>query len=169
MKKLLFLLLFIPLVSFGQKIIKNEVDEFTNNAVKITSWVKVVMNSNINAYVKSRKINKNYFLDFKMILDDKAYSIDKGEVLYLKLSNDKILKLVNLSYELVSVGGGSVGISGSNLLGIGFTCEISEEILNILIETPIVKLRVYTSEGYKEEIVKQKRAKKFIKMLEIIK
>ena len=69
MKKLLFLLLFIPLVSFGQKIIKNEVDEFTNNTVKITSWVKVVMNSNINAYVKSRKINKNYFLDFKMILE----------------------------------------------------------------------------------------------------
>jgi|TARA_R110002153_G_C13010229_1_gene466191 hypothetical protein len=169
MKKLLFILLFIiTSASFSQKIVKHKIDEFTNQVIKDTSWEKLAWNGNMNALVRGRRVDLNYYLEFKMILDNKVYSVDEGEVLLLKLSDGDILKLNNLKFEVSSVGGGSVGISGSNLLGINFTCSISESEITKLKNKDLVKLRIYTSEGYKEESVKQKRVLKFKKLISLL-
>ena len=168
MKKLLFILLLIPLISFSQKILKYEIDEFTNKTIKHTSWEKLAWNSKINALVRGRKIDENYYLEFKMILDNNIYSIDKGEVLLFKFSDDEILKLKNLQYELSSIGDGSVGRSGSGLFGINFTCGIKKADIEKLKNKQIFKLRIYTSKGYVDESIKNKRSIKFMKLISLL-
>ena len=169
MKKLLFILLFVVTsATFSQKIVTQIIDEFTNQFIKETSWEKLAWNGNMNALVRGRRVDSNYYLEFKMILNDRVYSVDEGEVLLFKLSDGEILKLNNLKYEVSSVGGGSVGISGSNLLGINFTCKIGKSEIRKLKNKELVKLRIYTSEGYSEESVKQKRIVKFKKLISLL-
>lgn len=165
MRLIILILLLKSTFSFGQEIKKNEIDEFTGDKLKISSWEKLAYTGKMNSYVRMKKVNSTFILNFKFITTNKAYSINEGEVLLLKLSDSQIIKLKNSSFETSSIGGGSVGISGSNLFGIKISCHINNETLKKLQNNLIVKMRIYQSNGYIEEDVKKKRAEKFISLL----
>jgi hypothetical protein len=120
------------------------------------------------SYVRFRKVDNTILFVFKMMTQNKVYSVDKGEVLYFKFSDDEILKISNSKYELTTHGGGAIGLAGSNMLGVELTCIINEEILSILQNKTLVKVRVYTSNGYVEAEVKIKEAENFKQLANLI-
>jgi hypothetical protein len=176
MKKILILatLIFSTVFCFAQKLEKNEVDEFTGNSVKRTSWEDLVLSNNLtdlaNTFASKFRISKIddfYYFDFKLMLSG-DFSIEEGQLLMLKLGNDSIVKLSNLEHKTTCLGCGAVGVAGSKFPGISVSYVLSTEQIDELKKHKAVKIRVYKSDGYVEREIKEKNAKKFIKALEII-
>tara|TARA_R100000353_G_scaffold43121_1_gene34523 strand:- start:71472 stop:71993 length:522 start_codon:yes stop_codon:yes gene_type:complete len=172
MKNLILTLLFILSASltFGQKLVTNEVDEFTGNTIMETSWEVLNRKSKLSSYVRFRKIDNRIYLNFRMTsgYGSRTFSVDEGEVLYFKFSDDEILKLSNTDYQLTTIGGGTIGLLGSHGVGLELTCRISQEILAKLSQKTLDKVRVYTSIGYVEAEVKRKRAETFKELARLI-
>ena len=170
MKYFILILLFTTGVNytFGQKLVKNEVDEFTGKIVKETSWETLNKKSELYSYVRFRKVDSTTYFVFKMMIGNTVYSVDKGEVLYLKFTDNEIVKLSNSEYQLTTYGGGATGLAGSKMLGVELTCIINKETLLKLEEKTLVKVRVYTSDGYVEAEVKDKQAENFKELAKLI-
>tara|TARA_R110000851_G_scaffold157058_4_gene299844 strand:- start:11494 stop:11982 length:489 start_codon:yes stop_codon:yes gene_type:complete len=156
-------------LTFGQKLKKNEIDEFTKSHIQTTSWETLSKKHPLFSYARLRKIDSVYIFDVKLMGGNKVFSVDKGENLYIKLDDDEIIKIYNTEYELSNYGEGAVGILGSQSLGVYLKCSIRKEQLKKLREKKIIKIRLYSSNGYREADVKSKHAKKFIKMMNLIK
>lgn len=170
MKKtaLLGLLVFFGVLTFGQTLEKNEVDEFTNNSVKRTSWETINMTMKFTAYFRISKINDNTYFDLKMMIGTSVFSINKGQELMIKLSNDNIVKLPNLEYAITCRGCGAKGLSGSEAQGIQVSYPISKEQIEQLKSGTGNKLRIYTNDGYVENDMKAKNYNKIIKALSLV-
>lgn len=172
MKNIILILFFVSIAnySFGQKLVKNEVDEFTGKTVKETSWETLHRSMTLNSYVRFRKVDNTIYFVFKMGVGfgKTVYSVDEGEVFYLKFTDDEIIKISNSQYELTTIGGGSVGLLGSSGFGVELTCIINQETLLKLEEKTLAKVRVYTSDGYVEDEVNKKRAETFKKLAKLI-
>ena len=154
--------------TFGQKIVKNEIDEFTGKTVKETSWLTLNKSSKLYSYVRFRKVDSTIYFVFKMMVGNNVYSVDEGEVLYLKFTDDEVLKISNSHYQLTTYGAGATGLIGSKALGVELTCIINPAILSKLEEKTLAKVRVYTSQGYAEAEVKKKQADSFKELAELI-
>jgi hypothetical protein len=170
MKKIILILIIITSAnySFGQDLTKNEVDEFTGKTVKETSWQILNKKSALYSYVRFRKVDSTIYFVFKMMIGNTVYSVDKGEVLYLKFADEEIIKLSNTQYQLTTYGAGATGLAGSKMLGVELTCIISQEILSKMVEKTLAKVRVYTSDGYVEAEVKEKQAENFMELAKLI-
>lgn len=166
----LFILILISYSNFGQQIVKNEVDEFTGKTLKATSWETLNKKSSLYSYVRFQKVDNTLYFYFKMMIGNgkKVYSVDQGEVLLLKFSDDEIIKVTNLEYEITTHGAGAKGLSGSNILGAELVCLINKEILNKFKEKTISKVRVITSIGYVEAEVNEKQAEKFKELASLL-
>jgi len=161
-------LIILTNLTFGQKLTKDEVDSFTNKTVKETSWETLNKKSSLYSYVRFRKVDSIYILGFKMMIGNKVYSVDEGEVLLFKFMDDEIIKIKNSEYQLTTYGAGATGLAGSNMLGINLTCVIDKKILEKLKAKPLMEVRVYTSDGYAEAEVKNKQADKFMELASLI-
>lgn len=149
----------------GQELVKNEVDDFTNNTVKRTSWETINMTLEFAAYFRVSKINDNFYFDLKMMMGTSVFSIDKGQELMFKLANEEIIKLPNLNYAITCKGCGARGFSGSEAQGIKVSYPITLEQIKKLNENMAVKIRIYTNAGYVENDLKLKYQKKIQKAL----
>lgn len=170
MKKIILILMIIINTNYtcGQELIKNEVDEFTGKTVKETSWETLNKKSKLYSYVRFRKVDSTIYFVFKMMIGNKVYSVDKGEVLYLKFADEEVVKISNSEYQLTTYGAGATGLAGSKMLGVELTCIINQEILSKLEEKTLAKVRVYTSDGYVEGEVNEKQAEKFKVLAKLI-
>lgn len=151
----------------AQKIVKNEKDEFTGDLIKETSWEVFQMASKNYSYVRVRKINSDVFLNFKAITH-KIVSIGEGEPLMFKFIDDEVVELENLDFTIASRGSGSTGLSWRNVPGVSLNFHLNDDAINKIAETPIVKTRLYTSQGYIEGNVKEKFDDKLKKMIQLI-
>lgn len=157
----LVVLIFLSAISgtWAQKLEENKKDEFTNNVVKRTSWEPLKQTMKDYYFFRITKINEVTYFDFKMmVIGGKVFSINKGQELMFKLSNDEIVKLSNLEYTISCKGCGAKGLSGSEAEGIQVSYIIEESLLEKLKSGLVVKLRVYTTDGYREEDIKEKNA-----------
>lgn len=170
MKNIILILFFLISAnwSFGQKLAKNEIDEFTGKTVIETSWETLNTSSKLYSYVRFRKVDSTIYFNFKMMSGGRVYSVDKGEVLYLKFADETIVKVSNSKYELTTYGAGAVGLIGSRALGVQLTCIINQSTLLKLEEKTLAKVRVYTSNGYLEAKVKKKQAERFKELAKLI-
>jgi len=164
----LLVLLLITNLSFGQKLERDEVDEFTNSRVQETSWVIFSKKLPLYTHIRLRKVNDSYLFDVKFLGGSKVFSVDKGLVLYLKFDDDEIIKIENSKYTIASYGAGAIGLIGSQSLGVYLKCIIDKEKLTKLQQKTVVKMRVYTSNGYREVDVKRKYAERFKKLMSLI-
>lgn len=171
MKKIILSLLLVlsTQLMYGQEIVKNETDEFTGASLVRTSWEKLNWGETLLSYVSFGKVDDTYLLILKVMLRyGKVFSVDKGQVIYIKFSDDEILKLYNSEYQISSAGAGAVGITGSAVQGVMLTYVIDEEKLQKLKEKIIIKVRVNTTNGFGESKVKTKRAKKLQKLASLL-
>ncbi len=151
----------------ASKIKVDKVDDMTGNTVKRTYWDKLVMAIDYTYYFQLSRINENYYLGLKVLLGSVS-SVDKGDKLILKLENGELVNLYCMEYSISCRGCGAIGISGSEMQGIEVDFILTEEVINKLGSKRIIKLRLYTSQGYIENQVKEKNADDFIRSLKAL-
>ena len=172
MQKLILVILFIVSVniSFGQKLTKDETDDFTGSSIKETSWETFSKKSSFYSYTSFQKIDDRIFLKLKMVINGgrDAYYVDEGQVLFLRMDDEDIIKLNNPKSRRSSIGEGATWLAWSGVFGIELRFKIESEILKKLKTKLVSKIRIYTDDGYVESKVKEKQAKKFRKLIPLI-
>lgn len=171
MRSILFILIIISTFANGQELEKNYKDDFTGDSVKRTSWEFLNNASNgFTAKFRISNIDDHYFLNLKMMIgssNPKVFSIHEGDKLMFKLSNEEIVELLSSSSEITCTGCGSTGLIGSAAQGINISYIITKEQFDKLKSTSVSKLRVYTTDGYVENDVKEKHSKTIQKAFQL--
>ena len=154
--------------TLGQTLEENQVDEFSNNSVKRTSWETLNMTMTFSGYFRISRINDNNYFDLKLMLGGSVFSIDKDQQIMFKLDNGEFVKLSNLEYRITCTGCGAKGFSGSSAQGIKVSYPIDKEQFEQLRNNTVVKIRIYTNDGYVEDDTKEKHAKKIPAALKLV-
>lgn len=166
---LMIILYSISFLIYSQEIEVDEIDEFTGNEVKRTTWETLNADMKFTAYFRISKINDNTYFDLKMMMvDGSVFSIDKDQEIMFKLENDEVVKLPNLQYEITCKGCGAIGFGGSAAQGIHVSYPINKEDAQRLISFNITKIRIYTNQGYFEKEPKEKNVKKISNALKLL-
>lgn len=154
MKPLLPLLLLLCSNVFAQKLITDKTDEFTGNKVKETSVENLAQPLSGIAYRFSfRKINDKLYFNLRVISHGSVFAIKDGEVLMLKTA-DSVIKLSNTEYAISKKGGAGGGLSSSYSEGVSLYFKLDNESIELIKSKPIIKVRLYTTDGYAEQDVK---------------
>lgn len=168
MKGLIFLL-FTPLLIRAQQIAENKIDDFTHHKIVRTTWEPIIQKfgGRIIVHIRISEIDSTFFLDLKL-MGMGVTSMQEGANLMLKTDTDSIITLHNLKYQLTCSGCGAVGISGSEAEGLDLSFVLQRGAREFLIAHKINKIRIYTTDGYEEEEVPDKRARVFINELKLV-
>ncbi|MCB4808561.1 hypothetical protein LG651_09870 [Tamlana sp. 62-3] len=163
-------ILLISFSTYGQRLVKNEIDEFTGESIKETSWATISASlfEGFFAYYRFTKINETYYFNFKLIDEGKVFSIDKGQEFLFKLENNDILKLVNPKTKLTCYGCGSISLVGSEAEGVEVAYPISKQQLETLKKFSPAKFRVYVDEKHIEKTIRPKFVKNFYDVISLI-
>lgn len=149
MKWMIVLCALITTTAFGQKLEKNEVDEFTKISVKETSWKALWEGMQSQSYVMARQNGDSYFLYFRY-MDGKVLAMEKGAEMLLKTDTDSVIVLKNFEYTISCRGCGAKGLSGSGTEGLQLTFELTQVQMLYLKQHNVTKLRFYTTKNYRE-------------------
>lgn len=168
MKKLIFLTLvfIVSEVTYAQncKYEKNEVDNFTGKSIKVTSK-SVVFADPFDPQSKSMFFRFNQVDDINYLSISKWYSsiisVNKLDILMIKLSSGEILKLESLD--------GEVATPYSSKWHIDIDYSLTKENLKKIQENLISEVRIYTNSGYIDYVVKPKNASKIMSTSNCIK
>jgi hypothetical protein len=164
MKQFLPLLLMLSFSATAQKLTTNETDEFTRNQVKETSVEKLAHPFKMSGFAynfSAKRINDNYYFNLRMMsLNKEVFAIRKDSKLMIRLKNDSIITLLAPSFEVSGTGKAGSGLSAGSAEGTSVYYPISRDEIDLLLSSEIVKLRVYTSEGYTEQDIKEAGSKK---------
>jgi hypothetical protein len=144
------IILLSNLVSKGQKIEKNIKDDMTGDRIIQTDYSYFKKGFNDWSFYRFNSFNKRIYFDIKISLGSSVFSIREGMELILKFENDSIIKLTSPLNEISRRGQASIGLMGSELPGVNIGYPINQEILYKFQNWRIKKVRVYTSEGFKE-------------------
>jgi len=157
MKPLLPLLLFICSNAFAQKLITDKTDEFTGKKVKETSVENLAQPFKMNGFAYKfsfKKVNDDLYFNLRiMSLSNSVFAIKDGEVLMLKTA-DTVIKLSNIEYVISKKGGAGGGLSSSYSEGVSIYFPLSKESAELIKQKEIIKIRLYTTDGYSEQDVK---------------
>lgn len=166
--KLLLPLLLIYSSAFAQKLITNKTDEFTGNKVKETSVENLAQPLSGFSYRFSfKKINDDVLFNLRVISHGSVFAIKDGEVLMLK-TNDSVIKLSNTEYAISKKGGAGGGLSSSYSEGVSLYFRLDNEAIELIKNKPIIKVRLYTTDGYTEQDVKSAADKRVKEALALI-
>jgi hypothetical protein len=169
-KTLLVILLSIPLLCFAQKLKRNEVDPFTGQVVRQTSW-KILRQTWVHTtYFSVRKIGNRELLDIKAMMGAGGtyFSIPRGAYFMIRLQNDSIVTLHNLTPAYASDGQGAIGFYGSAATGISVTYGLDEKEVAMLLKNPATQFRFCTSIGPYTFDLKKSGAEKLRKALALV-
>ena len=174
MKKLLSILLitagFIQ-ISAGQRIVKNETDEFTGKKTIHTDWKKINQTFKFNASFRLVIQDKTTFFDLKFMKGSggKVFSVLKGQDLMLKTDKGTIVKLKCRETQMSCRGCGSTGFMGSKAQGVNVYYIVDQENAETLSKETVTKLRFYYREAYVEGKVSSGGGKRIKKAFNLIK
>jgi hypothetical protein len=167
-----FLLLTCALTtSFGQELKEDKVDKFTKKAVKKTSWEKLIGKggmSSLSTNYRISKIDNDKFFELKMMMNNKVYSVNKGDKIIFLFTNDETVELSAMETQVASKGAGATGYVGSEGWGTHTIYQLTEENISKFKTNIIKSVRIYTSEKYVEDDVSDKLSKAINKCLELI-
>lgn len=172
LKIMMLFISFTTSLTLAQTLEENKVDEFTNDSVKRTSWETLNKTMSFTAFYRISRVNDNNFLELKLMINEgtklKTFSIGKEQEIMFKLENGEVVKLANLEYAITCTGCGARGFGGSTGQGIQVTYLMGKEEFDKLKNNAVVKVRIYTSDGYVEETIKEKNSKKIPIMLKLV-
>jgi hypothetical protein len=159
MRKITFLCLILTstfIYSQDCKYARNEVDEFTKNKVVETKseWLAP------NVGYSLKKINDSKFLRLEINLFT-VFSIRDGAKLMFLTDHDEPITMLFPKYEISRVG------SASNFYIVEYL-ELTADLIERFKNEKINKIRFYTTDGYSDRDIKEKRDKKFKELLKCI-
>lgn len=153
MKKIILLFLICTNV-FSQncKFEKNEVDEFTGSKIiklKEKLLAKTSMTTGVSFQIQS--INDQKFIEFTYT-SSQVFSFDKNKsMIMLKTNDGEIIEIPFEKNDISDVTYGSYFYSKQKVI-------LTQDLIIKLENKPIVKFRLYTSNGFVEEEVKSKNS-----------
>lgn len=171
MKLLLPLLLFYS-TAFAQKLVTDKTDEFTGKRVKETSIENLAQPFKMSGFAYKftfRKVNNNLYFNLRiMSLSNSVFAVKDGEVLMLKTA-DTVIKLTNNEYTISKKGGSAGGgLSSAGSEGVSLYFPLNNESIELIKNKPIVKVRLYTTDGYTEQEIKSAADKRVKEALSLI-
>lgn len=160
MKRLLLAATLLPLLSTGQKIVENRVDDFTHHKIVRTNWEALVQKFGGHNIIHARmsRINDAIFLDYRFMYDGSVIAVDEGANLMIKTDGDSVVTLKNMRYQISCKGCGTTGFTGNGLQGLDLSFPLTGDQAHYLLLHKAVKVRIYTTDGYIEDEVKEKSA-----------
>lgn len=145
----------------AQKLVRDEVDEFTGAQVRETSWEWLVngMASKGIYRFKLRKVDSRFLIDFK-IMSGGVFAVSETTPMMIKLTNAEVLKIYPTEYSVTCLGCATYagGFAGSREMGLSATYSISPKQLQSLYDHGAEKLRLYTTDDYREAPINEKRS-----------
>lgn len=167
MKVLFFFLMYLVACNsiHAQKIIKDEIDEFTGSRITETNYI----NFSDGFTCALHKVNNTVVLRTTYNCGDKIYSMEKGADLMFKLENDSIITLKNLEDAVAEYWSLNLGKTFIEHFNLKTRYVIPEEVYTLLKTYKIRTIRFYTTDGYITETVPDKRAKKILKLFHLLK
>lgn len=152
MRKLVFVLLFLPVFSIAQncKYERNDIDKFTKQKVIITESVimwKNPMGGNSLSF-KSKNIDDIYLLEMRYSMSN-VFAIEKDSKLYFLTTNDENIEVLAIESKV------SDSYSTTSFCIVNYA--ISEEIRVKLSIEQIKSIRFYTTDGYIEHDIRSKK------------
>ena len=166
LKIILFGLIFLtPKLSIAQTIVENKIDEFTNHKIVRSSWETLNISWKYTGYFRISQINETMYFDLKMGIAEgmskgKIFSIGENQEIMFKIESGEIIKLKNLRHEVTCIGCGAIGHAGSGGYGLSVSFVLPKENAEKLKNNKVVKIRIYTTDGYVEDDTKEKHAEK---------
>lgn len=147
MKRLSIILFVLAFSSplFSQSIKTNQIDDFTGNKVVITDWETIRITGSHSIMIRFHSQDTVGIMQLSWV-NYRVCSVEAGpkKVLF-KLSNNEVIGFENLSSQLSSRGGGTVGLTGGNALGLRLNLYSKE--MDKLVDALVTKIRIYSSEG----------------------
>ena len=158
MKRLILMALILcATTSFAQKvkIATDKIDKFENIRVVETEWKRISGKGDKWAYARVTGNEKFSFLNIKVMLPA-IYTIDKGmEVILLDSDGNKHI-LNSTSTTVATIGGGSVGVMGSNAYGVSV---IYAGDLSFLADHTVTDIRIQFKEVHWDLTFNEKEQK----------
>jgi hypothetical protein len=170
MKKILInILLFITIWPvFSQNIEDDYIDDFTKEHIVRTSWIGLFDGSYYENYFQMEKIDSSYCLNFRMTGGLETFmTFDKGEIFFLKLDNDSIIKLKNTEFEISGTGRAALTSLSAKKVGVKMSLWITTNQMDALLNNNILKIRIQSNKGYFDRIIDDKnyRIKNLIELV----
>ena len=176
MKKLLLLLLCVPLIGFGQecKFLKNEVDDMTGEKTIITNGT-LLCNKLFepSLSIQPISINNSYYFAFSNRRMGE-FNISQGNKVIIKLENDELITLIVKSSVSKLLLRSEVDKT-MDQYDANFEADISLEQLTKLSKSKIQKIRIYYDEGaenlragmyyWEKDNFNVKKTDKFLKLI----
>lgn len=155
---ILISLIAVNLPATAQKLVQNSKDEFTGNQIKETSVEKLAHPLKMNGFAYNfsvKRVNDTYFLNLRMMsLNKSVFAIREDSKLMIKLKNDSVITLFAAEFNVSGKGGAGSGLSAGNAEGTSVYYPISNEQIELILQSDISKIRVYTSDGFTEQDIK---------------
>lgn len=171
MKQILPLLILSISVN-AQKVTTDKKDQFTGLAVKETSVEQLAHPLKMNGFAynfSTKKVDDKYYFNLRMMsLNKEVFAINKDSKLMILLKNDSVITLLAPSFVISGKGKAGSGLSAGNAEGLSIDYLISKEEIELLASSDIAKIRVYTSDGYTEQDIKETASKKVKKAFSLI-
>lgn len=163
-----FFLFALSFQSFGQKIIRDEIDKFEKTRLVETSWVKVLTMTR-TIYIQAIASDNVIALRMKLMLGapPEVFSVEEGESVYLLFSDDSVVKLINPRYTITSTGGGAIGFSGSAAQGLELILG-AEDLSKLMGEAKVTALRIKTSKGVVDQEISSDKANELAKCYKLV-
>ena len=169
-KAILVILLYIPLLSFAQKLKQNEVDPFSKQLTRQTSWETLHSGGKNTTYFSVRKIDNRVLLEIKAMMGSGGtyFSVPSGADFMIRLQNDSVVTLHNLTPAYASLGEGAINFYGSGAPGISVTYGLDEKEVALLLTNPATQFRISTSVGAYTFDLKKGGAERLQKSLTLV-
>lgn len=172
MKKITLVLfaIILSVSSYSQncKYKTNEVDDFTKNKILETKEELLTisgMGFGFSTSYNLKKVNENRYLKLN-VSSPNIFTIKAGDEIMFKSNNDKP---ISLKFSETVILEPQYNSSSRSTIWYGFILiPISDENYIRLLQEPISKLRFYTSDGFIDDEIKDKRGKKFKELLKCI-
>jgi len=136
---------------FGQKIKENSIDEFTGRSKTTTDVIWFSTPNRFNSYCRFVRFDSVCYANFRLSMYGKVIAVENGAKLMLKLANDSIITLYNKEYAVAQKGHASFGFVGSGVEGVNLFFPIPPEYYSVLTTKTIIKIRLYTTDGYSDQ------------------
>ena len=166
------LALLVSLAVFSQdcRYQKNEIDEFTGDAIKMTGWENLAKKFTNRYYFRYylTKMNNDYVITMQLVGSGQSLFISKGAKLYLKLQNDEIITFATTepyetNFETITGNGVTIRVSKVTPKYVP-----SKEQRTKISTIGLAKIRQETDNGYYEAEVSAKENKKLAQAIDCV-
>lgn len=170
MKKTLFIAVLFANFTFGQncKYKINTIDEFTKSQILQTKDELLTvsgMGFGFSASYAFKKIDNTRYLRLG-VSSPSIFTLKKGDEILFKTENENP---VSLKFPETIIADGQYNSSlKTTHWGTYILIPISDDVYSRFQNEKILKLRIYTADGYIDDDVKEKRAVKFKELLNCI-